>query len=403
MEIQPLDHMRELMHTQGLRTQLLVSPYADIHMFDEMLRHLLYKDFDYGEVTRRLEDFCQENTVYFVTDHFETHYTVLRLPFAMYEQNAFFVIGPYLSRDYNRLLDEMVDNGVIPLYQRNELREFYCGIPHIPNTDQLSSMLIILARYVFSGDGFMVERMEMRLDSPENGPEIKREADSALSMALIEERYRNEDALLDAIEQGNVKKAMIHLSSFQRHHIEPRQADPLRNLKNFLIILNTHFRKAVQRADVHPAHIHNMSDAFARRIEAQRGTDELSKLVGEMIHKYCLLVQNHSLKGRAKPIQNALNYIDFHYTEPINLGLLSEVSKVSASYLSTQFKKEMGLSVVDYVNQQRVKQARVLLTTTNLPVNKVSELVGFLDENYFTRMFKRYAGQSPREYRRMVK
>ena len=196
---------------------------------------------------------------------------------------------------------------------------------------------------------------------------------------------------------------MIHLSTLEKYQFEPRCSDTLRSYKNFFIVINTLFRKTVQNAEVHPAHIHNISDEFARRIEVVRNTDELSKLLGEMLRKYCLLVKNHSLRGYSSPIQETVNYIDFNYAEQINLSILSKVTSVNYSYLSTQFKKEVGSSIIDYINQRRVQQARKLLVTTNLPVNEISEVVGFLDGNYFSRTFKRHIGQSPSEYRKFFR
>lgn len=400
MGIDPFKLASELINAQGVKTQLLVAPYEDIKLFDEMLRHQIYKDFNYDELIHRMENVCRENTVHYIKDQFETNYIILRLPFSLFENNAFFAVGPYLTREYDGMLDEVLEKNKLPLLMHAELKEYYCGIPHITATDGFISLILILAKLIFGSEVFEIERTVLHLDLSDYEPDIKKEANASLYMAMIEERYRNEDGMLEAVEQGDVKKAMGHLAAFQKYQLKSRLPDQLRGFKNFLIVLNTLFRRAVQRAAVHPAHIHNVSDTFARRIEAARSTDELSTLVEEMLHKYCLLVKNHSLRTYSLPIQKAINYIDFHYSEQISLSILSEIASVSTSYLSTQFKKEVGLSVIDYVNQNRVQRARTIMITTNLPIHEISEMIGILDENYFTRIFKRYTGVSPREYRK---
>lgn len=403
MEIEPIQYASELINALGVKTQLLVAPYNDIKYFDEMLRHQIYKDYSYGEFIHRLESACKENTVLFFTDQFETHYVVLRMSFSLYEKESFFVIGPYLTREYEGMLDEVLENNKLSLIMRSELKEYYCGIPRILTTDGFVAQILILAKVIFGNEKVEIDRTVIHLDPSEYEPNLKKEADASLFMAIIEERYRNEDGMLEAVEQGDVKRAITHLAAFQKFQVQSRLPDHLRGFKNFFIVLNTLFRKAVQRAVVHPAHINNVSDMFAQRIENAGSTDALSALVEEMLHKYCLLVKNHSLRKYSLPIQKALNYIDFNYSEQINSNILSGVASVNSSYLSTQFKKEVGLSVVDYVNQSRVQRARMLLVTTNLPIHEISEMIGFLDENYFTRIFKRYAGISPREYRKSFK
>ncbi len=403
MNFNPIDHASELMKAKGIKTQLLIEPYDDIELIDEMLRHQLYGNFDYGVIPHKLESAIRENTLYFTSDQFETHYVILRLPNTQKKKNAFFVIGPYLTQDYQRIIDTVIKKTQWELSLVSELKEYYSGIPCIPTTDVFSAEVIVLAKYIFGSNNFETEHAADHFFSTETEPELKSEQDNSLSASMIEERYRCEEAMLEAVEQGNDKKAMVHLSTLEKYKFEPRCSDSLRSYKNFFIVINTLFRKAVQRAAVHPAHIHTISDEFARRIEFSRNTEELSKLLGEMLRKYCLLVKNHSLRGYSYSIQEAVNYIDFNYAEQVNLSILSKVTSVNYSYLSTQFKKEVGSSIIDYTNQRRVQQARKLLVTTSLPINEISETVGFLDENYFSRTFKRHTGQSPSEYRKFFR
>jgi YesN/AraC family two-component response regulator len=222
-----------------------------------------------------------------------------------------------------------------------------------------------------------------------------------LPLSEIEERYRLEDEFLYAVRQGNYQQAMSAKDGFGKYRLESRNADSMRENKNYLIILNTLMRKAVQEAAVHPAHIDSTSANFAIRIEAARNAQDLSGIIDAMMRKYCLLVQNHSLRQYSKPIQQAINYIDFHFTEQISLEKLAAVAAISASYLSSQFKKETGTSVVDYIYQQRMRKVLTLLVTTSMPINKVAEAAGFYDENYFARAFKKRHHMTPREYRKM--
>ena len=119
-----------------------------------------------------------------------------------------------------------------------------------------------------------------------------------------------------------------------------------------------------------------------------------------MIRHYCLLVQEHSLARYTGTIRDCLNYIDFHYMEPLSLESLAARFSVNKNYLSSRFHKEVGMTVTDYINQIRVQRASGLLRKTSLSVQQVAEQCGFADGNYFTRIFKKIQGVTPNEYRK---
>ncbi len=79
-------------------------------------------------------------------------------------------------------------------------------------------------------------------------------------------------------------------------------------------------------------------------------------------------------------------------------GLAEEFS-VSPSYLSGLFRKEVGVTLTDYIHKVRIDHSLILLNTSAFSIQEIAEQVGFLDVNYFTRTFKKYHGISPKKYR----
>ncbi|MDR1641732.1 MAG: helix-turn-helix transcriptional regulator, partial [Clostridiales bacterium] len=73
---------------------------------------------------------------------------------------------------------------------------------------------------------------------------------------------------------------------------------------------------------------------------------------------------------------------------------------LNASHLSVQFKKETGMTFTDYVNQKRIQTSIPLLNATDLLIKDISWQVGFENENYYSRVFKRLQGVTPMEYRK---
>ena len=88
----------------------------------------------------------------------------------------------------------------------------------------------------------------------------------------------------------------------------------------------------------------------------------------------------------------------------LNLNSISNEFYLNSSYLRKIFKKEMGLTITDYITQVRMQKAKYLLTSVeDMAISRISELTGFSDPSYFSKSFKNYSGLSPSEYANLKK
>ena len=94
------------------------------------------------------------------------------------------------------------------------------------------------------------------------------------------------------------------------------------------------------------------------------------------------------------------NYLDEHYTERVTLDDLAERFFINKFYLSKIFKETYGITVNNYLISKRITRAKQLLRFTDMTVDEVGVAVGMGDANYFSRMFRKVEGSSPREYRK---
>lgn len=98
--------------------------------------------------------------------------------------------------------------------------------------------------------------------------------------------------------------------------------------------------------------------------------------------------------------ENAILYIREHYTSStLSLSEVAHLVGMNKDYFSSLFKKDTGYGFVDYVNNMRIQKAKELLSTTNKKVYEVGMEVGFQDESYFSRVFKKSVGIRPKEYK----
>lgn len=102
-------------------------------------------------------------------------------------------------------------------------------------------------------------------------------------------------------------------------------------------------------------------------------------------------------------VAEVLDYIDNHYCEDIRLTQIASELCVSPSYLSREFKKDTGFSLVEFIASKRIRFARDLLLGTNLQVTEIATKVGYNNVTHFHWTFKKIMGISPGQYRKVYK
>lgn len=95
----------------------------------------------------------------------------------------------------------------------------------------------------------------------------------------------------------------------------------------------------------------------------------------------------------------AKQFLDLHYTEDVNLTLISEMVGVSEGYLSKQFTKEVGCNFIHYLTNLRIEESKRLMKKKGSKITDIAETVGYLNVEHFSRMFKKTTGYSPKLYR----
>lgn len=105
-------------------------------------------------------------------------------------------------------------------------------------------------------------------------------------------------------------------------------------------------------------------------------------------------------RERSHLVQDAVEHIQEHYAEDINLTVVADALGVTASYLSTQFKRALGHGFSDHLNRVRIERACDYFFDRRFKMYEIAYKVGFRDEKYFSIVFKKVKGISPSEYRK---
>jgi two-component system response regulator YesN len=99
-------------------------------------------------------------------------------------------------------------------------------------------------------------------------------------------------------------------------------------------------------------------------------------------------------------INKILEYVHRHFDEAVSLKAMARYVAMEEHYLSSLFKKKTGRNFIDYLHDVRIEQAKQCLDRTDMTVNEIGRRVGFFNDNYFIKIFKRRTGMTPSQYRR---
>lgn len=394
-----LDFLTKLMmDTLKVDLHYFIEPYNDFAAFDRFFRNSLG---DSNELYQTLLSFIPDldhDSFHIYTDTFGLSYVFF---FPYDDKRNLISIGPYFSKE----ISEEYWSGLMELHKLTlsniqNLKGFLYGIPVIPNNLQLISIAHNILNYVNpSSSPYTVKYHDTEDELRENElHEPKIDFDAYYKQ--VSERYRFEKELLSYISTGNKKKALEAAENFLNFPIEPRMNNFLRDHKSLLVTANTLFRKAVEPNEIHPIYLHEISSKFVNLIENANSPSELNNLYEKMIREYCYLVQTKSTKQYSLIVQRTLHNIEFNLFHKLNLGDLADELNISVPYLSTQFKKETGNTIIRYINQLRIQTSLKLLKSSTLSVQDIAGQVGIYDYNYFTKVFKKEIGVTPTEFRK---
>ena len=397
-----LHFLRSVLNKCHIQTLIINAKENPESTLDLGLRSLLEIDFHFERPLIEVLGEILPKTVHMLVDGYLCKYIYLQLPGDDLENVL--VIGPYQTKSFNNLelLELAEKNGVQPSKMR-DFESYYSGLPIVSDEGLIISLVETFGEFIWNGSSnFRFAEYELETNLGDVSLIINKslsENESPWNYKLIESRYAYENEFLYTITQGNYHKAKLLIPKFENFVFEQRNSDPIRDLKNYCIVLNTLFRKSVERGGVHPIHIDRVSAEIAKKIELRTSLEDIESLMREMVKIYCQLVNKHSVSNYSPTVQKVVVMIETNLASDLSLSELSTSLNINASYLSTVFKKETGKTITAYVNDRRIELAQELLKTTNLQIQTIAQYCGILDVHYFTRLFKKVSGVSPKQYR----
>lgn len=221
----------------------------------------------------------------------------------------------------------------------------------------------------------------------------KRDYDHKIYTYLEEQKFLHTVIAGDSITARTYAAQLINIES------ELLSDNEFRSNKNKIISAITLTTRAVIKAGVSLEASYATSDTYIRKIDHSQTPFQLHEIFMNCIIDFCTLVKTRKHDNYPFWIKSCMEFIDQNLHREASLIEISEHLHMSASYISVQFKKMTGISITDYINKQKVEEAKFLLQYTQMNILEISANLNFSSPSYFTKIFKKHEGILPRDYK----
>lgn len=169
----------------------------------------------------------------------------------------------------------------------------------------------------------------------------------------------------------------------------------VRQMVNIIMVYAFGETKESQKWASDVENIAEVMDKNAESLDNEKLCESMNEVLDYIKCETCIAAPD-SMKDIVK---KAAAYVDRHFTEELTLTSLAERYHVESSYFSRMFRQEKGKNLILYITEKRIEKAKEYIEKTETNLTEVAFLVGYDDYTYFSRVFKKNTGLSPREYR----
>lgn len=211
-----------------------------------------------------------------------------------------------------------------------------------------------------------------------------------------------EQEAMRMIEEGqpDFQQAFAHLHQYTAYIEDENSIIQMRKLRTSLISFITLSTRAAIRGGLDVETAYFVGEQYLQSVEAASTLSELMQINNMMFEDFVRRVHKvRQSDGISAPIRACRDYIDLHAGEGITLQQLAAQAGYTEYYLTRKFKQELGVSISQYIQQARLREAKQLLQATNLSVQEIAERLGYSSSSRFIRLFREETGVTPGEYR----
>ena len=335
---------------------------------------------------------------------FSCHANLSHIVFPLINKNTLFgsiLVGPFLMDEPDSLLiSEIGSRYAIPTESLLELYEESHALPVVPpaKVTQISRLLYYMFSSLISENyqQFLTKQEKLHQQSRIN--ESIQQYKSFSDSSRTEYPYEKEKELITKLKTGDSAQAKALLNDLLGY-VFFAEGSNLDIIKMRAIELCSLLSRAAIEGGSTTDIILKMNNLFLRNIQTIDNLDDLCHSLQETLDAFSenmfeyIPAKNHEL------IKKAILYISANFSSNLTLESVAAHVHLNPDYFSSVFKQSTGSSFKEYLNMVRIEESKRLLGNTDYSIVDIAIAVGFEDQSYFSRVFKKYTGLTPRQYR----
>lgn len=209
--------------------------------------------------------------------------------------------------------------------------------------------------------------------------------------------YEKEKELLSVVKSGDVQSAKRVLNELIGDALF-NGGGVIETVRPRSVELTTLLSRVAMDGGASPERIYALSGRFIARLSQENDLEALCMTLQEVVESFMNAAFYEKDKGNPH-IRKALQYIAANYSRNMTLQMVADHVGLSPSYFSALFSGTLGVSFKDYLNAVRVEGSKPLLLSTEYSLADIAVAMGFPDQSYFCKVFKKSTGISPGKYR----
>lgn len=216
--------------------------------------------------------------------------------------------------------------------------------------------------------------------------------------AVEEQTGRGSRSIKQTEELDHVMRSLLP----RNNRMGQAAQDSIRSVRNIMIASVAIVARSAVKGGMDYEEALELSDLYLQKLDVMDSYDEIVSLWGSAVFDYTAKVQKiRSLNPQSGLVRKVAGYVQSHLYCPVTAEEIAAASGYHISYLCRVFKQETGRNIRDYINAEKVEEAKHLLAFSNKLVMEIAMLLGFSSQAYFTTVFKRITEMTPAKYREM--
>lgn len=242
-----------------------------------------------------------------------------------------------------------------------------------------------------------------------NKNEFSKQNDKILSHKLFLQReysivhleYDKEMEFYEAVKKGDFNKLKKIMVPLKNEKLGKLSTNSIRNLKYHLIITVAMITRFCIEGGMPSETAYTLSDIYIQQIDVCNDDEEIELLHNEIVFDFAdRMLKIYKATRVSKTVLKAINFIYDNLQKNISLQQVAESAGLNKTYFCKLFKDEMNMTVFQYVTKVRIETAANMLEHSDYSAVAISNYFMFSSHSYFIKMFKKYMGVTPLEYKK---